>query len=530
MRDKILGPLTKAGTSFRAFTAGQKVVAVVGTGALLVAAFMIFQWVSKPTYVPLFSNLSSADASAIVESLDKAGTTYELSNDGSTILVPAEVRDATRIAVAGDGLPTSSAGGYALLDDQGLSPSEFTEQTNYKRAMEGELAAAVKSIDGVDSATVLLALPEKEVFADEQEPATASVLVRTRPGSTLPQAKVQAVVHLVASSIEGLDPEKVTVTDAAGQVLTTGADGSGGVASNRQQLEAEYIAGIESRVQSMLNTAVGVGNATVAASTVLDFDERVTRTREYADPEGDVPAISESTQSETYEGTSPDGGTDGGVVGPDGQMDTTGDGTGDGGSYEKNAATRDNAVNVTETETTNAPGTPTGTQVSVMLDSTATTNVQPGVIKEAVAAAAGVPPEMVSVQKIEFDTSAADEAAAALDDAAAADAAAARGKLYRNLGIAAGVLLLVLIAFVQQRRKARARRDATSYVVEQLRAEQADRAAQTQAVEANAALAVLESSEKDEEAEMRQALESLVERQPEDVAALLRGWLVERGQ
>lgn len=529
MRDKITRSLSRAGSSFSAFTPGQKVVAIVGTGALLVAAFMIFRWASTPSYVPAYSNLSASDASAIVEALDAAGTPYELSNDGSTISVPADLKDETRIAVAGEGLPASSDSGYALLDEQGLSPSQFAEQTTYKRAMEGELAAAVQSIDGVSAATVLLALPEKEVFADEQEPATASVLVKTGAGATLGPEKVQAVVHLVASSVEGLDPTKVTVTDASGRVLTTDTGSAGGVASNRQQLEADYINGVKGRLQALLDTAVGPGNSTVAVAATLDFDETTTHSRQYTAPDGDLPALSETTQSETYDGTGATG-TDGGVVGPDGQMDTTGDGTGAGGSYEKDAATRDNPVNVTETQTSTAPGTPRNTTVSVVLDAAATTAVQPGVIKESIAAAAGIPPESVSVQKLTFDTSAADEAAAALAAAEAEAAAAARGTLFRNLALAGVVLLLVLGAFWQQRRKSKARADATTYVVEQLRAEQADRAAQTQLVESNAALAVLESSEKDEDAEMRQALESLVERQPEDVAALLRGWLVERGQ
>lgn len=529
MRDRIMAPLQRAATSFRAFTAGQKAVALVGGGALLVAAFMIFSWVGRPTYVPLFTNLSSADASAIVEELDAAGTPYELGTDGSTVLVPADVRDATRIAVAGEGLPASSESGYSLLDEQGLSPSEFQEETTYKRAMEGELAAAVKSVDGVQSATVLLALPEKEVFSDEQEPPTASVLVRTSPGATLAPAKVQAIVHLVASSVEGLDPAKVTVTDAAGQVLTTDVDGTGGVASNRQQLEQDYIDGVTARVRSLLDTAVGPGNATVAVSTSLDFDETTTRSRVYTDPEGDLPALSESTSSEVYEGTAPDADGAGGVVGPDGQMDT-GAGAGDGGSYEKDAATRDNPVNVTETESSTAPGTPTGTTVSVVLNSTATTDVQPGVIRDAVAAATGVAPAAVSVQKLAFDTSAADAAAAALDAAEEQEAAAARNRMLRNVGIAVAVVLVLAVLMWQQRRRARARAEATTYVVEQLRTEQAERAAQTQLLQSSPALAVLETSERDEEAEMRQALESLVERQPEDVAALLRGWLVEKGQ
>ena len=126
-------------------------------------------------------------------------------------MVPRDAVYQTRIELSGQGLPASSEGGYSLLDDQGISTSEFQEQTDFKRAMEGELASTIEAIDGVNGAVVHLAMPAKDVFADEQQPPTASVLVQTSPGRTLTPEQVQAVVHLVASSIDGLDPDDVTV-------------------------------------------------------------------------------------------------------------------------------------------------------------------------------------------------------------------------------------------------------------------------------------------------------------------------------
>src|SRR5690606_34119340 len=122
----------------------------------------------------------------------------------------------TRIKMNGQGLPTGSDGGYSLLDDQSLSTSESQERTNFKRAMEGELSKTIEAIDGVDTAVVHLAIPEEKVFSDEQKPTTASVLVDTVPGADLDDDQVQSVVHLVASSIDGLDPKNVTVTDTTG--------------------------------------------------------------------------------------------------------------------------------------------------------------------------------------------------------------------------------------------------------------------------------------------------------------------------
>src|SRR5690606_16040096 len=129
--------------------------------------------------------------------------------------------------LSGEGLPTGSdSAGYSILDGQDLSTSQFKEQTDFKRAMEGELARTIGSINGVDTAVVHLALPAKQVFADKQDPATASVLLRGRPGQTLAPEQVQAVINLVAASVDGLEPDKVTVADATGKVLST-SDGAG---------------------------------------------------------------------------------------------------------------------------------------------------------------------------------------------------------------------------------------------------------------------------------------------------------------
>ncbi len=217
MREMLQRSMNRHTTTFQQFTPGQKVVAVIGTAALLLGGFMVFRWASAPAYAPLFSNLAPSDASSVIDELETQGVSYELADGGATIMVPRDAVHSTRIALSGEGLPTSTEGGYGILDDQGISTSEFKEQTDFKRAMEGELAATVKAIDGVDGAVVHLAIPQKDVFTDEQQPPTASVLVQTNPGRTLTPEQVQAVVHLVASSIDGLDPDQVTVADSTGR-------------------------------------------------------------------------------------------------------------------------------------------------------------------------------------------------------------------------------------------------------------------------------------------------------------------------
>src|SRR4051794_9672165 len=301
MRDSLNRALRHGRETFGAFTMGQKAISVLGTVALLLGGFMVFRWASTPDYGPLFSNLSASDASAVVDQLDAQGTPYELTDGGSTVMVPRDDVYSTRIALSGEGLPADSDNqGYSILDKQGMSLSQDAQDTNFKRAMEGELSNTVEAIDGVETAVVHLALPQKEVFADEQDPATASVLVKTRPGATLDPEQVQAVVHLVASSIDGLDPDQVTVADATGKVLSS----PGGVADDggtRTQLVSEVQEEYRAKLQTMLDRVVGAGNSTVQVTADLDFDDSVVETKDYI-ANVDTPPKSSTTTSETYNG------------------------------------------------------------------------------------------------------------------------------------------------------------------------------------------------------------------------------------
>ncbi len=156
----------------------------------------------------LFNNLSGEDASAIVENLTAEGVTYELADGGATIMVPKDQVYDLRIQMSGQGLPANSDSGYALLDKQGITTSEFMQHVGYQRALEGELNKTIGSIDGVQAATVHLAIPQKDVFSDDAEKPTASVLIAAQGNTPLSNQQVQSVVHLVASSVDGLDPTR----------------------------------------------------------------------------------------------------------------------------------------------------------------------------------------------------------------------------------------------------------------------------------------------------------------------------------
>lgn len=536
MKQQLTRSLTRVRTTFAAFTIGQKVVAVVGTAAVLVAAVMVFRWIATPNYAPLYSNLAAEDASAIVDELNSQGVPYKLANNGATVMVPRNQVYDTRISLSGQGLPNSSSdGGYGLLDDQSLNTSEFQEQTDFKRAMEGELSNTIEAIDGVNTAVVHLALPPKEVFAREQEPPTASVLLDTAPGATFAAEQVQAVVHLVASSIDGLDPDRVTVADAQGRVLSS-SDGGALGASTRDQQVSDFEQKKAGQIQAMLDRVLGPGNATVQVTADLDFDRAVTESTTYATDPDAVP-LSESETSEEYTGGASGAAGDLGVVGPDGQMDGGGTTAGSDSRYVKESSTRDNPANVVTERRENAPGAVEKLSIGVVIDSASLQGRSTTDIADLIAAGNGVDRrrgDIVEVTDTLFDRSADEAAAAELAAAAKAEKDDRMWQLIRYGAIGLAVLAVLVLAWVRGNRRSKQRDEAASYIVEQLKSDAAERAAlaaaatQATAVEQSVALAALERADAANRTDLREELASMVEKQPEDVAALLRGWLVER--
>ncbi|WP_101525390.1 flagellar basal-body MS-ring/collar protein FliF [Nocardioides houyundeii] len=526
MKENLSRGLARAQSSFSAFTTGQKLVAVVGTLALVLGGFMVFRWAATPSYSPLFSNLAAEDASAVIDELQASGIPYEISNNGTTVMVPKEQVHETRIALSGEGLPASSDGGYSLLDDQSLSTSQFQEQTSFKRAMEGELATTIEAIDGVRTAVVHLALPAKQVFAREQDPPTASVLVSTQQGVTFAPDQVQAVVHLVASSIDGLAPEKVTVADSAGRVLSADSATGGAGASSRTQQVKEYEDDLSAEIQRTLDRVLGPGNSTVAVTANLDFDQAVRKTTTYeSDPER--APLSSSRQSETYDGAGA-AETAGGTVGPEGGADAGGD---ESSSYVKESTTEDNAIDTVVETRESAPGSVRSVHVGAVMDSNAPVKVSPADMRDLIAAAIGENPERgdtIEVTDMPFDRTAEQVAVDELEAAAKADAKAARNEMLRNAGLGCLIALMLLLAWLKGRKRAKARAQATTYVVEQLRLDAATRVQQQLPTDPSPAMMALEAAENSESDDLREELAALVEKQPEDVAALLRGWLVER--
>ncbi len=532
MSDRLPAPVRKVGDTFKSFTPGQKAVTIFAVLALAIGGYFFATWAAKPAYAPLFSNLSSKDASAIVESLQGSGTAYELANGGQTILVPQDQVYDLRLQLSGEGLPGESDTGYALLDQQGITTSDFMQHTNYQRALEGELSNTIKAIDGVEAATVHLVMPQKDVFADDQNKTTASVLVQSAPNKPLSTEQVQAVVHLVASSVEGLDPTQVTVAGADGRILSTGggaAVATGGDSGADSQTVA-YQNRLNASLQNMLDSVVGPGHAVVTTTAELNFDQTETN-RETFTQDPTVGALSESISREAYNGN---GNGTGGVLGPDNIQVPNGTTSSTGtGQYENSSTTRNNAINKTTETIKAAPGGIKKLNVAVLLDATTAGTVDAAQVQQLVSVAAGIDPtrgDSVAVAAMPFDTTAATAAKEALAQSAAAEQAAKQESLIKTAGLALIVLVLLFLAWRASKR-AKKRKALTPAELAHLERMQAA-LEQQRLAELNAVIpspAIEGPSREDASRDERQReIEQMVEDQPEEMAALLRGWLAAR--
>jgi flagellar M-ring protein FliF len=523
--DRLPAPVRRASNVFGSFTPGQKAVTIAAIIALVIGGYFFATWAAKPAYGTLFSNLSSKDASAIVESLQKTGTAYELANGGQTILVPQEQVYDLRLQLSGEGLPGEADTGYALLDEQGITTSDFMQHVGYQRAIEGELANTIKSIDGVDAATVHLVIPQKDVFADDQSKTTASVLVASKTTGGLTGDQVQSIVHLVASSVEGLDPTQVTVVGADGRMLSTGGGLPGGTGTDdRAKKTEQYQSALSSSLQRMLDSVVGPNHSVVTTNAVLDFDQTEMKTTTYsADPS--LPALSEEISKEAYNG-GPGAAT--GVLGPDNiAVPTSGTGS---GQYQNSKELRNNTLNQAFETRQKAPGSVQKLNVAVLLDSTVAGAVNVADMQRLVGAAAGIDAtrgDTIAVGAMPFDTTAATAAKEALAAAGAADKQEAQMSLIKTGAMVLVVLILIFLAWRASRR-AKKRTKLSDAEMKHLEDMQAALEMQRLA-ELNGIIPAAIDAGAAADAEAREGrkreIEQMVEDQPEEVAALLRGWL-----
>jgi flagellar M-ring protein FliF len=514
------------------FTNGQKAVVIVGVVALAMGAFALSRWVAQPNWAPLYGNLSGADASAVTQQLNADGVKYTLADGGATILVPQAQVYAERIALSGKGLPAGDNGGsgWSLLDKQGITATDFQQNVAYQRALEGELAKTLQAMNGVNAAVVHLAIPKKDVFSSEQDKTTASVLLSLAPGTRLTSEQIRSVTNLVSGSVQGLDPSQVTVTDQSGTMLSSADTGAAGAASAASQTDAQtasYENRLSSAVQQVLDQVVGPNHSVVRVNAQLDFNNTDTTSESYAAPSPTVPPLSQASVNEQFSGNgSTTGGTLGQILPTPIVTGTTGT-----GSYIRQQSTVNNSVDKTVQRQTQAPGQVKRLTVAVVLDSKTAGALNTGQIQQIVANSVGLDPtrgDSVQVDALPFDTT----AAAAAQKELAAAAGAAKTTQYIDLGKKAGLALIVVIVLIVLMRR-RGRKDAAL-----IDAQASDLppgaglllnpgiGTSPAAIGAGGQLAITQEADVNRD-RMRSDVAALVDRQPDDVAQLLQGWLAE---
>jgi flagellar M-ring protein FliF len=260
-------------------------------GAVLAFAMVSMLWLSGDVNQQvLYTQLTVEDAAAITSKLREMKVPYSIAGDGTTILVPSSTVYETRLRLASEGLPQGGGVGFELFDQRSFGMTEFVQKLNYRRALQGELARTIMQLAAVHTARVHIVLPEKSLFLDRQEKPTASVALKLIPGRRLSRDQVRGIAHLVASSVEGLDPDDVTIVDTSGQILSRQDENTSFLSQTEAQLTYQQTLeqNLEHRVQTLLERAVGKGKVLVRVTAALDF-QHIERTEERFD--SDNPAV-----------------------------------------------------------------------------------------------------------------------------------------------------------------------------------------------------------------------------------------------
>ena len=333
-----------------------------GVAAVLVAVMLR---IGQAPDALLYSNLDLQEAGEITQALDQAGIKYASRGDGSTIMVHRDEVGTARMLAASKGLVTSGSVGYEIFDNQSvLGQTEFQQNLNEKRALEGELARTILSMRGISSARVHIVMPRREMFTAEAADPTAAVVVGVG-GRALTGDQVQGIRNLIASSVPGLKPEKVTVTDTANRTLAAGSEGGEFSSASAEEAKATTEAQLQARIKDIVEGVVGVGAARVQVTAEIDHSRSTTQEQRF-DPDGQVVRSTSTNGTEDQDTT---GVSDGAATAtnniPGGQAPAT---TPIGSRSTANTETTNYEISNTTTTTVKEPGEVKKLSVSVAVD------------------------------------------------------------------------------------------------------------------------------------------------------------------
>lgn len=298
-------PLSSIQERFKAMPQKNRIAILFGVPLLLGALISLFMWANQASYRVLFSGLNDKDGGEITAALEQMKVPYQFNSQGTAILVPSEKVYDTRLALASKGLPKGSVAGFEAMDNQKLGITQFQEQVNYQRALEGELVRSIQSLSAVQGARVHLAIPKPSIFIREKQSPTASVILNLHGGRTLSESQIQGIVHMVASSLPGMMPDSVSIVDQTGRLLTNKNESTEGLNPTQLAYTGQIESNLTARIIDILTPMFGRENVKATVTADVDF-ARSERTDEIFKPNSDgIQSTIRSQQlSESKDGSS----------------------------------------------------------------------------------------------------------------------------------------------------------------------------------------------------------------------------------
>lgn len=306
----------KARSWLEQLRANPRLPLMIGASAAVAVIAALSMWSRTPDYGVLYSNLSDRDGGAIIASLQQMNIPYKFAEGGGALLVAANKVPEARLRLASQGLPKGGTVGFELMDNQKFGTSQFAEQVNYQRALEGELARSINSISAVDSARVHLALPKPSLFVREQKKPSASVVLTLHRGRTIDEGQISAIVHLISSSVPELSAKSITVVDQAGNLLSAANAGTRGLDVSQLKYAQEIEQGYIRRIEAILQPIVGTSNVHAQVAADIDFSIVENTDEKYGPNQEPGKAAIRSLQSSEsgQQGAAPPGGVPGALT------------------------------------------------------------------------------------------------------------------------------------------------------------------------------------------------------------------------
>jgi len=332
----------------------QRISIVVTAVVVVVGLSSVAYWSSRADYALLYGKLDDAEAGNVVAALEDAKVPYRLGH--GAIYVPSDKVYAMRMQLAAKGLPKSDGVGFEIFDKPNFGISDFVQRANYLRAVQGELARTISQLDEIDAARVMIVMPENRLLMDNQKKPTASVFVRVKGSGQLSPSAVNSIQFLVANSVEGLQPNAVTVVDNHGNVLSenTESDSATGLTSGQIGVRRNLEQYLSRQAESMLEKVLGPGQAVVRVAAEINFDT-VTRTEEKYDPDGQVARTSTSTEEKNDTTTANSGGVVGAASNA-GSTNSTASATANSTHTQKKVVSNQYEINKTVSNIVEVPG------------------------------------------------------------------------------------------------------------------------------------------------------------------------------